>query len=101
MKIVQLRYFGALADALQCREETLDWLALSTAVTDPSLAEGAPAPTLARLLALLAERHHNWPKDLSQLQLAVNHELLPPHRWAQFSIVPGTEIALFPPVTGG
>ncbi len=82
---VRILYFASLRDAIGRSEEAI---ALPTGVA-----------TVGELQAFLAERGDNW-CALSpgrNVRAARNQRMVP----ASEAIMPGDEVAFFPPVTGG
>jgi len=81
---IAVLFFASLADALNCRELTLDWT--------PELA------TASALRTHLQRRGGTWePLGSDQVRCAVNREIVK----MDHPLRPGDEVAFFPPVTGG
>ncbi len=84
--MIEVKYFGELGEKVGKRSEIIDPQELS-------------APTLSELFAYLGKRDQDWWYALrdDRLRVAVNQEIVKQDR----RILPGDEIAIFPPVTGG
>lgn len=83
-KMITVRYFASIREAMGTGEETL----------------ATTAPTVAALRQELAGRSPQAAQALSGAQpvrLALNQTMCPPDA----PIVAGDEVAFFPPVTGG
>ena len=80
---VRVLYFAAVRERIGCAEEVL---AIPTAACDDRA-----------LLALLAERHPLAAPLLAPCRIAVEHDFVR----GTFTVRPGTEIAIIPPVSGG
>jgi molybdopterin synthase sulfur carrier subunit len=83
---VEVLYFASLRDALGVSQE--------------KVALEGDQVTVLQLLNQLSDRGETWRTQLlenAQLQVAVNHEVAS----RDTRILPGQEVAFFPPVTGG
>lgn len=76
------------------------WLKHRVGRADEELELPPGVDSVAKLKALLAERHAGFAEALAQpgvVRCAVNHEHVP----EDAPLRPGDEVAFFPPVTGG
>ncbi len=84
--MIKIKYFARLGEALQSKEEDLEFDGNNVTVAD--------------LVDLLRGRGEPWTSQFSaqnSVLMALNHEMCD----AQTSLKSGDEIGFFPPVTGG
>lgn len=84
--MIKIKYFARLGEALQSKEEDLEFAGDNVTVAD--------------LLDLLRGRGGPWVTEFStqnSVLMALNHEMCD----SSTKLKPGDEIGFFPPVTGG
>ncbi|MDI2091306.1 MoaD/ThiS family protein [Commensalibacter oyaizuii] len=82
--MIKIYYFGFLKEILSIEEEQIEW------------SEG----NSETLLTLLRSRSSFWAESLSEqniFRIAINKKII----YQTTPIIPGDEVAILPPVTGG
>jgi molybdopterin synthase sulfur carrier subunit len=84
--MIKVKYFARLGEALQSKEENLEFNGVNNTVAD--------------LINLLRDRGEPWVSQFSSknsVLMALNHEMCDPTA----ELKSGDEVGFFPPVTGG